>query len=287
MNTLVINELSKKYGKTTAVDELSFTVAKGDIFGFLGPNGAGKSTTMRAIMGFDKPTSGTVSIKGLDAWTDATAVKEFTSYVPSEPNLYPDWTGDDHIKFVGRFKPLDQAKINSLKQTLELDGSKRVGQLSTGNRQKLSIILALVQEPELLLLDEPTRGLDPLLRATFHKLLKTYQSGGGTVLISSHDLAEVEALCTDVAIIRAGKLIKDTTVASLRSAGLHQVKVTFTGRPPSFAHLKPSNLVTSGSTVTYAVRDINPVLAVIAGHDVAQIEITNASLEDAFAELYA
>jgi len=289
MNLLEVNGLSKKFGSVEALHNVSFTIEAGHIFGFLGPNGAGKSTTIRTIMGFLHPSAGNVTIFGLDSIAHSVELKEKIGYVPAEPVLYQDWTVDEHIGFLANVRGGDiHAKANELKKLLELDGGKKVKQLSTGNQQKLAIVLALAIAPELLILDEPTRGLDPLLRSTFHKLLRQYKLDGGTVLLSSHDLSEVEDLCDKIVIIHNGKLIQDTTVTRLRSNHGHKIKAHFVDGTPDLTKLKDiDDLVTTPHTAVFTVRgSLQPVLEILAKHNVEDLEITSASLEDIFEEIY-
>ncbi len=288
MNALVIQDLKKNFRKTEALKGISFNVKKGEIFGFLGPNGAGKSTTMRCIMDYIRASNGTVTIFKKDSKLSATELKDKVAYVPSEPNLYQSWTVDEHIKFVNNLQPIDQVLSESLKQKLQLEGGRKIRHLSTGNRQKLAIILALIKKPELLLLDEPTRGLDPLLRATLHNLLRDYQKDGGTVLLSSHDLSEVEELCTDLAVIRAGELVPSEDIAKLRSIKKHKVKIVFASKPPSLNNLEIEDLAISDKVATLTISgSLDPLLGELAKHKVKDIEINSASLEDIFMEIYA
>ncbi len=289
MHLLQVNHLSKKFGNLQALDNVSFSIQKGEIFGFLGPNGAGKSTTIRIIMGFLHPTYGNINVFGLDSDADAVTLKNKIGYVPAEPVLYADWTVDEHIRFVANIRGTQiKARADKLRQILELDGSKKVKQLSTGNQQKLAITLALCINPPLLVLDEPTRGLDPLLRASFHQLLREYKQQGGTVLLSSHDLSEVEDLCDKIVIIHNGKLIQDTTVTRLRSNHGHKIKAHFIDKIPDFSDIAGiEDLVTTKHTVEFKVKDnLHPILQTLSGSHVEDLEITSASLEDIFEEIY-
>jgi ABC-2 type transport system ATP-binding protein len=287
MNVLKVKQLEKKFGTNQALAGISFGIEKGEIFGFLGPNGAGKSTTMRCIMDYIQPSAGQVTIFGKDSRLKSAELKQRIGYVPSESNLYGNWTADEHIAFCGRLKIIDKSRAEELKQLLQLDGQKKVRQLSTGNQQKLAIILGLIHKPDLLLLDEPTRGLDPLLRSMMHNLLRTYQKDGGTVLLSSHDLSEVEELCSNLAIIRAGKIVTDSSVDKLRQANIHSIKIRFDGKLPDLSSLGLEELVTSDQTVNFKLKgDINPILKALAGYSVGDLEVTKASLDDVFMEIY-
>ncbi len=289
MNLLQVKNLSKKFGNLQALDNVSFTIEKGEIFGFLGPNGAGKSTTIRIIMGFLHPTAGSIEVFGQDSVADAVELKNKIGYVAAEPVLYQDWTVDDHIQFLVNVRGAQiKASAEKLKKILELDGKKKVKQLSTGNQQKLAITLALCINPPLLVLDEPTRGLDPLLRATFHRLLREYKKAGGTVLLSSHDLSEVEDLCDKIVIIHNGKLIQDTTVSRLRANHGHKIKAHFLDAVPDFSNINGvEGLIATKHTVEFKVKDnLHPILEKLSASRVEDLEITSASLEDIFEEIY-
>ncbi len=289
MKLLQVKNLSKKFGNIQALNNVTFSIEKGEIFGFLGPNGAGKSTTIRIIMGFLHPTDGNVEVFGQDSVLRAVDLKNQIGYVAAEPVLYQDWTVDDHIKFLVNVRgPQITTNANKLKKILDLDGKKKVKQLSTGNQQKLAITLALCINPPFLVLDEPTRGLDPLLRATFHRLLRDYKQSGGTVLLSSHDLSEVEDLCDKIVIIHNGKLIQDTTVTRLRSNHGHKIKAHFIDAVPNFSDIKGiDGLITTKHTVEFKIKDnLHPILDLLSKSHVEDLEITSASLEDIFEEIY-
>jgi ABC-2 type transport system ATP-binding protein len=289
MDILEINNLTKKFGSVYALHDVSFSVKKGDIFGFLGPNGAGKSTTIRLIMGFLKATNGNVTIFGLDSHIDSVRIKKQVGYVPAEPTLYQDWSVDEHIKFLAKIRGKQvKPRAEELKKILDLRGKKKLKQLSTGNQQKLAIILALSIEPTLLILDEPSRGLDPLLRSTFHTLLREYRERGGTVLLSSHDLSEVEDLCDKIVIIHNGKLIQDTTVSHLRSKHGHTIKAHFQDHSPSFSEVKGiEDLITTTHTAAFNTKgNLKPILEILSKSKVEDLEISSASLEDIFEEIY-
>lgn len=288
MKVLTVTKLSKRFAGTHALKGISFAVEPGEIFGFLGPNGAGKSTTLHCIMDYIRPTSGTIKLWGKDARANATTLKQRVAYVPSEPNLYHNWTVQQHIAFVASHQNLNRQKLTSLLQQFQLESRKKVGQLSTGNQQKLAIVLALARESDLLLLDEPTRGLDPLLRATLHSLLREYQKAGGTIVLSSHDLSEVEDLCNSVAIIRAGEIVSDTSLGELKKASAHKFKVGFGGAVPDLSSIAATNLAVSGHTASFTTKaSLDSALQLLAEHKVTALEVSSASLEDIFMELYA
>jgi len=287
MNVLEIRDLHKRFGSTRALRGVDLEVQPETIFGFLGPNGAGKSTTIRAVMDFIRPDSGRIDVFGKDAHTHATELKRLVAYVPAEPNLSGDWTVDEHIRFVARVRGVKPQTAAKFKSDLDLNGQPKVRHLSTGNQQKLAIVMALMSVPKLLILDEPTRGLDPLLQAAFHTLLRDYAASGGTVFLSSHNLAEVDQLCSRAAIIKDGRIITAVSMTELKRKSLYNVHVTFSGGVPNLAKLAPVGLTVIGNTVDFQVRgDINLVLHELGKHMVQGLEITRGTLEDMFLELY-
>lgn len=287
MHALKITELKKYFGKTEALRGISFSVEKGEIFGFLGPNGAGKSTTLRCIMDYIRPNEGTISVFGKDSTASSTELKKTISYVPSEPNLYKNWSVDDHIKFVSKLQSTDKDYTNQLKERLQLNSKQKVGELSTGNQQKLALVLALITSPKLLLLDEPTRGLDPLLRSELHAILKDYQKAGGTILLSSHDLSEVEELCNNLVIIKDGLLVTDDSIKKLKESKTHKVRASFIGKAPELSNLNITELVTVGKTLTFNIKgDLGGLTKELAKYKLKDLEIVGASLEDIFMEIY-
>lgn len=284
---LEIHDLHKYFGPNHALRGISLKVNERDIFGFLGPNGAGKSTTIRCIMDYIRPTAGRISVLGHDAHAASTELKRTIGYVPAEPNLYPGWTVGEHIDFVASMRSVDPRRSDTLRQKLDISLKPRVHELSTGNQQKLAIVLALMASPKLLILDEPTRGLDPLLQSVFHELLREYRDGGGTVFLSSHNLAEVDDLCNQVAIIKEGELVTSASIEALKQKNLHSISVTFAGKVPDLSELEVENFVVAGHKATFQIRgDINRALHELSKHAVRDIEITRATLEQMFMEMY-
>ncbi len=209
--------LRKTYGKTTALDGLDLTVAQGEVHGFLGPNGAGKTTTIRILLGLLRASGGTVSLLGGDPWQEATTLHHRLAYVPGDVSLWPNFTGGEVIDLLGRLRgPLNAARRASLLERFELDPKVRARAYSKGNRQKVALIAALASDVELLLLDEPTAGLDPLMEAAFRACVEDERERGRTVLLSSHILSEVEALCDRVTIIRRGRTVESGSLSDLR-----------------------------------------------------------------------
>jgi ABC-2 type transport system ATP-binding protein len=212
-----VRGLMKRFGSTTALDGLDLDVEEGTVHGFLGPNGAGKSTTIRIILGLLRADAGTVELLGGDPWRDAVALHRRLAYVPGDVSLWPKLTGGETIDLLGRLRgDADPKRRDELVERFELDPTKRARTYSKGNRQKVAVIAALASRAELLILDEPTSGLDPLMEAQFQHCIREVRDEGRTVLLSSHILAEVEALCDDVSIIRAGRTVQRGSLAELR-----------------------------------------------------------------------
>jgi ABC-2 type transport system ATP-binding protein len=217
-----VSGLVKTFGPTRALDGLDLQVRTGEVHGFLGPNGAGKTTTIRILLGLLRADAGQAELLGGDPWRDATALHRRLAYVPGDVTLWPNLSGGEVIDLLGRLRGgLDPKRRADLLERFDLDPRKKARTYSKGNRQKVALIAALASDVELLLLDEPTAGLDPLMEASFREVIADERHGGRTVLLSSHVLAEVEALCDRVSIIRAGRVVESGTLAEL--AGVHNL----------------------------------------------------------------
>ena len=216
-DVISITGLVKRFGPTTALDGLNLDVATGTVHGFLGPNGAGKSTTIRILLGLLRSDAGELTLLGGDPWRDAVELHHSLAYVPGEVNLWPKLTGGEIIDLLGRLRgDADPRRRDELIERFELDPTKRARTYSKGNRQKVALVAALSSRAELLLLDEPTAGLDPLMEAQFQSCIRDVRAEGRTVLLSSHILAEVEALCDEISIVRAGRTVESGTLDELR-----------------------------------------------------------------------
>jgi ABC-2 type transport system ATP-binding protein len=212
-----VSRLVKTFGATRALDGLDLEVQDGEVHGFLGPNGAGKTTTIRILLGLLRADSGSVTLLGGDPWRDAAHLHRQLAYVPGEVNLWPNLTGGEVIDLLGRLRGgLNQRKRADLIERFGLDPTKKCRTYSKGNRQKVAVVAALASDVELLVLDEPTSGLDPLMEAAFQECIKEVRAEGRTVLLSSHILAEAEALCDRITIIRAGRVVQSGTLTELR-----------------------------------------------------------------------
>jgi ABC-2 type transport system ATP-binding protein len=222
---IAISDLVKTFGSTRALDGLDLVVETGEVHGFLGPNGAGKTTTIRVLLGLLRADRGSVVLLGGDPWRDAVALHRRLAYVPGEVTLWPRLSGGEVIDLMGRLRgDLDPRRRDELLERFELDPTKKARTYSKGNRQKVGLVAALASSAELLILDEPTSGLDPLMEAVFQDCIREVRSEGRTVLLSSHILAEVEALCDRVSIIRAGRTQQSGTLQELR--GMTRTSIT-------------------------------------------------------------
>jgi ABC-2 type transport system ATP-binding protein len=216
-DAITVSGLRKSYGKTMALDGLDLAVAQGEVHGFLGPNGSGKTTTIRILLGLLRADGGTARLLGGDPWTEATKLHRRLAYVPGDVALWPTLSGGEVIDLLGRLRGgLDPGRRASLLQRFDLDPTVKARAYSKGNRQKVALVAALASDVELLLLDEPTAGLDPLMEASFRACIEEERQRGRTVLLSSHILSEVEALCDRVTIIRRGRAVESGTLAELR-----------------------------------------------------------------------
>jgi len=223
-----VENLSKSYGGKRGIDDVSFEVAEGEVFGFLGPNGAGKTTTIRILMALIRGDKGRARIAGLDCWERSVEIKRLVGYVPGEPSLDPNLTGGQLLEYFGNLRGgVDRAYAKRLVDIFDLDTGKRFRQYSTGNKRKVVLIQALMHRPRVLILDEPTSGLDPLNQQTFEGLVREARDEGRTVFLSSHVLSEVEKTCTRVAIIRDGRLARVAGVAELKDIKRYEISITF------------------------------------------------------------
>jgi ABC-2 type transport system ATP-binding protein len=288
VGAILVENLKKYFGKTHAVDGISFSVDEGEIFGYLGPNGAGKTTTIRCMMDFLRPDEGRVEILGLDSHKDSTSLKAHVGFLSGEVSLYGGWTGREHIDFFEDLLGVAQEDDGLVKQ-FGFDPSKKVKNLSTGNKQKLGLILALMHQPKLLILDEPTLGLDPLLQNSIHEILKKEAQKGRTIFMSSHNLSEVEKICDRVCVIKEGKIATVETISAIKEKRLYTIHVYFEDVVPKsdFAKDKIEIIKELEGGLSLRVRgDIKPVLTKLSRYNLKDLEITHANLEEVFMEFY-
>jgi ABC-2 type transport system ATP-binding protein len=288
-----IEHLTRSYGRHRGIIDVSLEVQPGEVFGFLGPNGAGKTTTIRLLMGLLRPTSGSASIFGLDCWNDAAAVKAKVGFLPGELHLYEHMTGKEFLDFFAAFRPDDNLRRRrELAERLDLDLSQQVRHLSKGNRQKLAIVQALMHDAPLLILDEPSSGLDPLMQATLIDLLREERDQGKTVFLSSHIMTEVERIANRVGIIRKGRLVAVEEVAHLSALRERRMEIILDGpvAPERFAQIPGVRLLSvdeSGRHIELAVSGpIKPLLPLLNSAPVADITIGPPDLESVFLHYY-
>ncbi|MFA6475673.1 MAG: ABC transporter ATP-binding protein [Patescibacteria group bacterium] len=288
MEAIKLDNLIKHFGSVKAVAGVSFTVQEGDIFGFLGPNGAGKTTTIRCLMDFIRPSAGKITLFGKDAQLESVSLKNDIGYLSSDTHLYNKWTGLEHIKYVQAFKgasPLLQPLI----KRLNYDPTRRVKNLSTGNKQKLNFILALLGKPKLLILDEPTRGLDPILQNEVYLILQEFQQQGGTVFFSSHNMAEVEKICTRTAIIRSGKLVVVENITDLKGRNIHIGHVTFAEKVtlPELSIKNVKFVAEKNAGYSFTITgELKDFFKTIGRYTITDFDLNHASLEDVFLNYY-
>ena len=290
MNVAIKTEgLTKRYGSFVALAPLNLEVKKGEILGYLGPNGAGKTTTIRAMLGLINPTAGSAQIFGIDTQTNKVEAHKRIAYVPGEATFWPSLTGAETLHMLGKIHgEVDIKYQTELIKRFQFEPSKKVRTYSKGNRQKINIIAALSTRADLLIMDEPTTGLDPIMEQTFKQCVLEARTNGQTVFLSSHILEEVEALCDRVAILRAGELVELGTLAEMRHLSAVSVEATFEQTPPEVKHIKGiSNVVVTGHQLNCQVRgSIEPLLRVLVDAHPKSLLSREPSLEELFLSLY-
>lgn len=294
MSTMIqTNQLTKSYGKSRGIIDVTFDIQEGEVFGFLGPNGAGKTTTMRVLMGLLRASSGDATIGGLDCWKDSTRVKKLVGYLPGEFTFDPGLRGAQIIEYLGHLRGgIDKKYVHTLIERLGFDPSKKFREYSRGNKQKLGLVQALMHRPRLLILDEPTGGLDPLNQQEFYKIVGEVHADGRTIFLSSHILPEVEHTCDRVAIIREGRLVRIDHVSALKGIRQHDVEVSFAG-PASAAWFQGAagvTRVTQGTnehTLLLNVQGaLTEIIAIAGQHSATNIDTHEPSLEEVFLRFY-
>lgn len=288
MSVIEIQKLVKTFGKTRAVDDISFAVDEGEIFGFLGPNGAGKTTTIRCLMDFLRPTSGSIKILGKESCCESLLAKSKIGYLSGDVRLIGSWTGEEHIKYVEGIRG-KKSNAEEIASKLSLNLKQKFKNLSSGNKQKLGLVLALGFSPELIIMDEPTVGLDPLLQNMIYEILEDAQKQGTTIFMSSHNLGEVDRLCDRVGIIRDGKLVAIESIQELKEKRMHVVQATFNS-PYNIADFNLPNVEIrhrlENSLILGVKGDINPLFQTLAKYNLREVETTHATLEEIFLEFY-
>jgi ABC-2 type transport system ATP-binding protein len=285
-----VSGLVKTFGQTRALDGLDLTVRTGEVHGFLGPNGAGKSTTIRVLLGLLRADEGEVSLLGGNPWSDATSLHRRLAYVPGDVSLWPNLSGGEVIDLLGRLRGgLDQNRRAELLERFDLDPTKKGRTYSKGNRQKVALVAALASDVELLILDEPTSGLDPLMEAVFQDCITEERERGRTVLLSSHVLAEVEALCERVSIIRLGRTVETGTLAELRHLTRTSISADLAGTPAELSDLPGvHDLKVDGTHVKFDVdtKDLDTALRQLTQVGVRSLTSQPPTLEELFLRHY-
>jgi ABC-2 type transport system ATP-binding protein len=281
--------LVKTFGRTRALDELDLSVTSGEVHGFLGPNGSGKSTTIRVLLGLLRPDAGTATLLGGDPWADAVELHRRLAYVPGDVTLWPKLSGGEIIDLFARLRgSTNERKRDELIDRFELDPTKKARTYSKGNRQKVGLIAALASDAELLILDEPTSGLDPLMEEVFEECIREVKGDGRTVLLSSHILAEVEALCDRITIIRTGRTVETGTLADLR----HVTRTSVTAHTRHAVDLSGldgvTRLVTDGNHVSFEVDNANldASIGALSAGTLVTLTCTPPTLEELFLQHY-
>lgn len=288
-----IDGLSKRYDSSSpfALHKLNLKVNKGEVYGFLGPNGAGKSTTIRLLLNFIQPTSGSAKILGRDIVSDSVTIRKSLGYLSGDFAAYEKMTGTQFLKFMGELQPPKNPKYRrELANLFKLDLGKKIGSLSKGNRQKLGIIQAFMHEPDILILDEPTDGIDPLMQEEFYKLVRQNKERGVTVFVSSHNLPEVRKMCDRVGIIKNGVLVSESTIAELETEAAQTFYVTFNQQPPikELKMLKKVKIVShKDNQVNLHVHgELSQLLSLLGKSGVSSLSTRELDLEEEFMRFY-
>jgi ABC-2 type transport system ATP-binding protein len=282
--------LTKRYGARRGIDEVAFSVAEGEVFGFLGPNGAGKTTTIRLLLGAIAPTAGSATIFGIDCWREAPRAHAKLAFLGSDPGFLGELTGREQLEYLCGLRRLPRDAWRPLAERLELDPSVRVRKLSRGNRQKIGVVAAFMGHEPLIILDEPTSGLDPLMQREFLELVAAAKADGRTVFLSSHYLPEVERSCDRVGIVRGGRLVEVSSVSGLLDLHLRSVRLAVEAPPPPDTFTLPNveTVSADNAEIHLLVRgDLNPLLGRLAGLRVRDLTIEAPDIEDAFMRFYS
>lgn len=289
MNVIELKDLTKYYGKAKGCKNVNLNVKEGEIFGFIGPNGAGKSTTIRTMLSLIYPTSGTVTIFGKDAIEFGSDIRKEIGYLPSEIFYYDKMKVIDLLNYSASFYDKDcSARIIELAEIMELDLNRKIQDLSYGNKKKVGIVQGLLHSPKLLILDEPTTGLDPLMQQKFFTLIKNENKRGVTVLFSSHILSEVQQLCNRVAIIKNGEIISVQDIKSLKNDSYK--KFSITGKDLKQEKFKidgVTKLIQQNDRVSFFFKgDVNQIIKIMSAFNIADISIEEPTLEEIFMHYY-
>jgi ABC-2 type transport system ATP-binding protein len=289
MSIIEVSHLTKYYGKSRGIEDVSFSEEEGEIFGFIGPNGAGKSTTIRLLLSLIHPTSGSAKVFGKDVESHGPEIRRDIGYLPSEVFYYEGMKVIDLLKYSASFFDHDcTQRMHELSETMELQMNRRISDLSYGNKKKVGIVQGLLHSPKLLFLDEPTSGLDPLMQRKFFDLVRQENARGVTVFFSSHILGEVQRLCTRVGIIREGKIAEISDIRTLQQNNYKKINVIADGlNPASFDLPGVTNVVAENGSVHFFFKgDINAVLQKVSRMKVTDVTIEEPTLEEIFMHYY-
>lgn len=292
VHAIETRRLSKAYAGKAALEELDLAIDPGELFGFLGPNGAGKSTTIRLLLDLIRPTSGSASILGVDCHRNSREARALTGYLPGDLRLWPGLRGHEAVDLIAslRGRPIDRVYVNGLADRMTLDLNMRTRSYSKGNRQKLGIILALIDRPPVLLLDEPTSGLDPLVQRVVWEILREQAAVGTAVFFSSHVMSEVDQVCDRVGILRAGRLVAVEPVSALKGRSIRHVEVSFEGPvPPAEAVRLPGirELRRDFATLEFEISgEIDPLLKALGPYHVVDLRTEQPTLDEVLLAYY-
>jgi ABC-2 type transport system ATP-binding protein len=289
MSIIEVDKLTKYYGKSRGIVDVSFREEEGEIFGFIGPNGAGKSTTIRLLLSLIHPTSGSARVYGKNVTTHGPEIRRDIGYLPSEVFYYEGMKVIDLLKYSASFFDCDcTQRMRELSEYMELEMNRRISDLSYGNKKKVGIVQGLLHSPKLLFLDEPTAGLDPLMQRKFFDLIRKENARGVTVFFSSHILGEVQRLCNRVGIIREGKIVEISDIRTLQKNNYKKVRVTAEGLKPADVKMSGvTNVQTDNGTVSFFFKgDINAVIKKIGGLKLEDAVIEEPTLEEIFMHYY-
>jgi ABC-type multidrug transport system, ATPase component len=286
MDAIKTISLTKYYGKSRGILDMNLTVEQGDFFGFIGPNGAGKSTTIRSLLGLIAPTSGSAQLLGMDIFFQKEAILSHVGYMPSEASFYRNMRVKEIIKLSADLRHRDcRAEAKKLCERLELDVTKKIRELSLGNRKKVSIVCALQHMPDLCILDEPTSGLDPLMQREFYAILEERNQKGATIFVSSHILSEIQRYCRHAAVIREGRLLALDSTETLGHTDTKRVRLGGVHVPPDLPHMK--DVQTDGDSVSFLYDgNLKELLNTLSALPLTDVSITEPDLEEIFMHYY-
>jgi len=290
MDVIEINKLTKYYGKSRGIVDVSFNVKEGEVFGFIGPNGAGKSTTIRTLLSLIYPTSGNAKIFGKDCIKEGKQLRKDIGYLPSEVFYYDNMKVIDLLNYSASFyKNVDETRIKKLSEVMDLDLTKKIDDLSYGNKKKVGIVQGLLHKPKLIILDEPTGGLDPLMQQKFFDLIKEENKSGSTILFSSHILSEVQKMCTRVGIIKSGSMVKIDDISTLQDTNYKKFRIETVDKIKSNYFDIPgmTNLKVNGNLHNFLYQgNINDIISKIHNINIKNLIVEEPSLEEIFMHFY-